>query len=192
MDGALEPAGCLGDLGWYNIRFALWAMNWQMPHAVTGRILSQSAAIRRAAPEFSGELFFDGGVSAGFYCSFLAAIQQWAYVSGQKGYLRVPDFVHPLDSYEPAFEVNDIEVRRQVAPDTSAGLRFADPLQMGHATAQDTLDVPQFCEPDFVRQAERRLADVGVENANRSGRLPRIRAARAKPLNCELLNRCIG
>jgi predicted dehydrogenase len=25
----LEPYGCLGDLGWYCIRFALWVMNWQ-------------------------------------------------------------------------------------------------------------------------------------------------------------------
>src|SRR5437868_61606 len=27
----LEPLGCLGDLGWYNIRFSLWAMTEQMP-----------------------------------------------------------------------------------------------------------------------------------------------------------------
>ncbi len=27
----LEPLGCLGDLGWYTIRFALWAMKYQMP-----------------------------------------------------------------------------------------------------------------------------------------------------------------
>lgn len=30
----LEPLGCLGDLGWYNIRFALWAMN-RSPHSPT-------------------------------------------------------------------------------------------------------------------------------------------------------------
>ncbi len=38
-NGALEPAGCLGDLGWYCIRFALWTMNWRMPEAVAGKIL---------------------------------------------------------------------------------------------------------------------------------------------------------
>src|SRR5262249_54256326 len=38
---ALEPQGCLGDLGWYCIRFSLWAMRWQMPIEVTGRILAQ-------------------------------------------------------------------------------------------------------------------------------------------------------
>ena len=31
VNGALEPAGCLGDLGWYCIRFSLWAMNWKLP-----------------------------------------------------------------------------------------------------------------------------------------------------------------
>jgi len=39
-DATLEPLGCLGDLGWYNIRFTLWALNWQMPREVTARILS--------------------------------------------------------------------------------------------------------------------------------------------------------
>ncbi|HVW07385.1 MAG TPA: Gfo/Idh/MocA family oxidoreductase [Bryobacteraceae bacterium] len=28
---ALEPHGCMGDVGWYCIRLSLWAMNWQMP-----------------------------------------------------------------------------------------------------------------------------------------------------------------
>src|ERR1700690_4486876 len=73
VDGRLEPAGCLGDMGWYCIRFTLWTMKWQLPHTVTGRILSQSAAGpgRTPAPtEFIGEMIFDGDVSASFYCSF--------------------------------------------------------------------------------------------------------------------------
>ena len=37
VDGRLEPAGCLGDLGWYSIRFTLWALKWQLPRTVTGR-----------------------------------------------------------------------------------------------------------------------------------------------------------
>jgi hypothetical protein len=37
---ALEPLGCLGDLGWYCIRFSLWAMHWQMPLRVRGSVLS--------------------------------------------------------------------------------------------------------------------------------------------------------
>ena len=114
VDGRLEPTGCLGDLGWYCIRFALWTMNWQMPQAVSGRILTDSGTIagRTADPiEFSGELIFEGGVSCGFYCSFLAPHQQWVSVSGKKGWLRIPDFVHPYDAYEPAFELNRSMIR---------------------------------------------------------------------------------
>ena len=137
-DGALEPAGCLGDLGWYSIRLALWTLNWQLPQKVTGKILSQSAATGGRTPtptEFSGELFFDSGVSVSFYSSFLTGRQQWAHVSGQNGWLRLPDFIHPLNSYEPAFEVNEKIIT--VASDVKCP-PSADPLPQGHATAQDT------------------------------------------------------
>ncbi len=137
-NGALEPAGCLGDLGWYCIRFALWTRHWQSPCAVAGRILSQSENLpdRPSSPtEFSAELFFDDGVSVAFYCSFLAAHQQWVHVSGQKGWLRLPDFIHPFDSYEPAFEVNTKTIRCEARAKCPPG---ADPMAQGHATAQDT------------------------------------------------------
>ncbi|MEI7534493.1 MAG: Gfo/Idh/MocA family oxidoreductase [Verrucomicrobiae bacterium] len=137
-DGALEPAGCLGDLGWYSIRFALWTLNWQLPKTVTGKILSQSSAANGRTPspiEFSGELFFDDGVSVEFYSSFLAAKQQWAFVSGQKGWLRLPDFVHPFNGYEPAFELNEKFV---TVPGEVKCPPGASPMDFGHATAQDT------------------------------------------------------
>jgi len=137
-DGALEPAGCLGDLGWYSIRFALWTLNWQLPKTVTGKILSQSSAANGRTPspiEFSGELFFDDGVSMEFYSSFLAAKQQWAFVSGQKGWLRLPDFVHPFNGYEPAFELNEKFVTIPGEVKCPPG---ANPMDFGHATAQDT------------------------------------------------------
>lgn len=108
--GALEPYGCLGDLGWYCIRFALWVMNWQLPRRVTGRFLNEVTAPRSPAPvptEFSGELLFENGVSSGFYCSFITANEQCAIVSGSKGYLRVPDFVAPFFGSELSFEVNN-------------------------------------------------------------------------------------
>ena len=136
-DGALEPAGCLGDLGWYSIRFALWTLNWQLPHTVTGKILSQSPATGGRTPtpvEFSGELFFDGGVSVSFYSSFLTGRQQWSHISGQNGWLRLPDFIHPLNSYEPAFEVNEKNIT--VASDVKCP-PGVDPMAQGHATAQD-------------------------------------------------------
>jgi predicted dehydrogenase len=152
VDGRLEPAGCLGDLGWYCLRFTLWAMNWQLPHTVTGRLLSQSDVGPGRAPaptEFSGELFFDGGVSAGFYCSFLAAQQQWVNIGGVKGWLRLPDFVHPFDSYEPAFEVNRSEIRLRAAVGVQVQSAVSDPAEMGHPTAQDTRMFHNFADQVF-------------------------------------------
>jgi predicted dehydrogenase len=137
-NGALEPTGSLGDLGWYSIRFALWTLRWQMPESVSGKILSQSENLpgRPASPiEFAATLFYPGGMTVEFYASFLAAIQQWVYVSGQKGRLRVPDFVHPFDTYEPSFELNETMVT--VAGDVKCP-PGTDPAAFGHATAQDT------------------------------------------------------
>ena len=149
INGALEPAGCLGDLGWYCIRFALWTMNWKMPRVVTGKILSQSPKLRNRPPaptEFSGELIFDRNISAGFYCSFLAGFQEWIHVSGRDGWLRLPDFVHPFDSHRPAFEVNRREVRAGSGPKCPRG---ADPMAQGHPTAQDTRMFRNFASQIF-------------------------------------------
>lgn len=109
VDSRLEPYGCLGDLGWYCIRLALWVMKEKLPRGVTGRILREAGRSDSPAPipaEFSGELFFDGGVSSAFYCSFVTATEQWAFLSGSKGYLRLADFVLPFFGEETRFEVN--------------------------------------------------------------------------------------
>jgi predicted dehydrogenase len=106
----LERFGCLGDLGWYNIRFALWAMNYQMPERVSARTLTakgRSDSPSAVPVEFSAEMFFPGGVSASFYCSFIGEHQQWVNVSGTKGYLYVDDFVLPFYGSEVAFEVSN-------------------------------------------------------------------------------------
>lgn len=110
MHSGLEPLGSLGDLGWYNIRFSLWVMNYEMPERVTGRMINQSG--RPDSPDsvpiqFSGELLFPGGVTAGFYCSFETEHQQWANVSGSKGHVHLRDFVLPFYGAEASFEVNN-------------------------------------------------------------------------------------
>ncbi len=112
LNSDLEPQGCLGDLGWYCIRFALWAMNWQMPHRVWGRILTERK--RQDSPlsvplEFSAELTFDEQVTASLYCSFLTHHQQWANVSGDRGYIHINDFVLPYHGSHSRFDISNAE-----------------------------------------------------------------------------------
>ena len=140
----LEPYGCLGDLGWYCIRFALWVMNWQLPQRVTGRFLREDTAKGSPAPvptEFSGELLFQNGVSSGFYCSFVTANEQCALISGSKGYLRLADFVAPFFGSELTFEVNNA-VHNVSGCDFNMEAhwrRFAVPeYGNSHSTAQET------------------------------------------------------
>lgn len=150
VSSELEPLGCLGDLGWYNIRFSLWVMNQQMPERVTGRLLAQHGRSDSRSPvstEFSGELLFPNGASASFYCSFRTEIQQWASVSGERGHLYVPDFVLPhvgaesaFDVFNPTFQVNGCDFRMENHP-----RRFAvAEASHGTADAQETNMVREF------------------------------------------------
>ena len=114
VNSELEPAGSLGDLGWYCLRFALWAMRWRLPREVSGRILLERGSRRSPTPvpiDFSGELIFDDQTTAGFYSSFIAQHQQWVNVGGAKGLLHLPDFVHPNSDHEPTFQLNQTQVR---------------------------------------------------------------------------------
>jgi predicted dehydrogenase len=137
-DGSLEPTGSLGDLGWYCIRFALWTLHWQLPESVAGKILSQSESLAGRVPsptEFAATLYYPGGLTVEFYASFRAANQQWVHISGEKGALRLPDFIHPFNTYQPAIEVNGTMVTVAGGPTCPPG---SDPAEFGHATAQAT------------------------------------------------------
>lgn len=142
LHSEMEPTGCLGDLGWYCIRFTLWALKWKMPREVTGRILSRRGAHGSPSTvpvEFSAELIFDDGVSAGFYTAFVVPNQQWVNVSGGKGSLSIPDFVHVVNSHEhePIFEVNQTRVQVKCCDCTG-------PHNDSRATAQETHMIRNF------------------------------------------------
>jgi len=135
VNAALEPAGCLGDLGWYNIRIALWAVNWRLPREVSARTLAQTDS--RVPTDFSAELLFDGGVSAGLYCSFINFRQQWVNVSGTKGYLQIPDFVNPFHGGELGFEVLNIGLDGYNNLPNARRVTIAEHGN-GHPTAQES------------------------------------------------------
>ena len=181
LHSELEPTGCLGDLGWYNIRFSLWTMNWQLPHAVSGRILSQRSSNTSPAPtptDFSGELIFNDDTSAGFHCSFLTAFQQWGIVSGTKGNLYIPDYVHPVNIHEPSFDVNNTQIRvkccnctdahtnsRAQAQDTNMIRNFADQIHSG--TLND--------EWPMMSLKTQQVMDACFESAKNDGKLTLVK-----------------
>jgi predicted dehydrogenase len=106
----LEPAGALGDLGWYTIRATLFVMGYEMPVSLRATMLSTASRPDSPHPvpsELSAELFFANGVSAAFYNSFLTENQQWLHVSGTKGHLRVDDFVLPFPGGRLGFVVSN-------------------------------------------------------------------------------------
>jgi predicted dehydrogenase len=142
VSNVLEPLGSLGDLGWYNIRFSLFVMKYQMPLKVSGRILAECGTGAAPVPlEFSGELFFAGGVSASFYCSFNTELQQWAHVSGSKGCISMRDFVLPYYGCEsefiadrPVFNVKGTSYHWESHPKRFAVTEYSD----GSPDAQET------------------------------------------------------
>jgi predicted dehydrogenase/CDGSH-type Zn-finger protein len=97
MDPALEPMGCLGDLGQYCIRFGLWAYAWEMPASV--RAVAHARNAQGVPTHTSCEFVWpSGGPEGGPRVlhadnSFSVALRQHAEVCGTQAFLRLEDFV---------------------------------------------------------------------------------------------------
>ena len=159
----LEPLGSLGDLGWYNIRFSLWAMKYRTPEAVTGRIIHAQNGVPL---EFAGELMFPGGASASFYCSFQTELQQWAHVSGTKGTVLVPDFVLSYYGCEASFEANtpvfhvvNTRYHWESHPKRYAVTEYSD----GHPTAQESNMIRTFSNLVTSKQLDPTWGDIALK-----------------------------
>ena len=168
-DSRLEPHGCLGDLGWYTIRFALWVMKFERPTEVTARRLAEAGgpgSPEKVPFEMSGEMLFPGGVSASFYCSFRTANEQWATVSGTKGLVHVPDFVLPFFGDEVRFEVTnslfevagcDFDMQRRSRP------VVVPEYSNSHPTAQEARLFRAFSELVTSGRLEPRWGEMALE-----------------------------
>lgn len=160
----MEPLGALGDLGWYNIRFSLFVMKYAMPAKVSGRVLTENAA--GVPMEFSGELFWDGGVSASFYCSFNTELQQWAHVSGTKGSIALRDFVLPYFGCEsefvadrPVFNVSGTRYHWESHPKRYAVTEYSD----GSPDAQETNMIRTFSDLVLSKKVSPFWPDVALK-----------------------------
>jgi predicted dehydrogenase len=167
VSDALEPLGSLGDLGWYNIRFSLWVMKYQLPQAVSGRMLAEYGTGSAPVPlEFSGELFFAGGASASFYCAFNTELQQWAHLSGTRGSLAVRDFVLPYYGCEsefiadrPVFNVKGTSYHWESHPKRFAVPEYSD----GAPDAQETNMIRTFSALVLSGKVEPMWGDIALK-----------------------------
>ncbi|OYP37970.1 Gfo/Idh/MocA family protein [Rhodopirellula sp. MGV] len=162
-DAKLERHGCLGDLGWYCIRLILWTMNWKAPSKVSGRTikkLSREGVEGWVPGEFQGELIYDDGPSASFFCSFLSFNQQTATISGDEGYISLDDYVLPLYGSQSSFDVNrhDLQIdncrwnfRRMTET------RTFDEFHSGEPNSQEVAMVRRFADQVLRKEIDQDL-----------------------------------
>ena len=168
VDSQLEPFGCLGDLGWYCIRFLLWANHWQKPTQLTGKCLTGMRGEKsetEVPAEFSAELVFPNGSTGSFYCSFNTGNQQWAHVSGTKGNAFIPDFVLPyfgcevsFDIEKPKFVINGCDFHMQA----HTRQMVVDEYASGHAPAQEINMIETFNQIVLNRQLDPFWGDISL------------------------------
>lgn len=166
VSSSLEPQGCVGDLGWYTIRFALWTMKYQMPEKVSGRMLAQagrSDSPDKVPMEFSAEMLFADGVSASFYNSFLTEHQQWCNISGTRGNLTVKDFVLPVLGNELSFETSNPEFKIEgceFVMEDHTRIHKTREYSNSHETAQETNLYRTFADIVLNGQPDDHWADI--------------------------------
>ncbi|MDB4413039.1 Gfo/Idh/MocA family oxidoreductase [Pirellulaceae bacterium] len=177
----LEPQGCLGDLGWYQIRFALWAMNYEMPTKVIGRMISEHKRDDSPNPvpmEFSLDLFFANNVTANFYSSFITEHQQSCTVAGTQGYMRIDDFVLPFFGnglHYDVFNSNFVVDRCDFTMERHTSSHSVHEYGNNHANAQETLLFQDFSQLVIDKQLDpswpeaslktQKIMDAALESA---------------------------
>ena len=90
MKKSLEPLGCLGDLGWYNVRLTLWAFEYVLPSSVSCTYVEHTEEM--VPTHVVAQMRF-GKKTASFMCSFKAAFRNNAELVGQKAVISLEDFV---------------------------------------------------------------------------------------------------
>ncbi|KAL6785471.1 hypothetical protein ACKKBF_B00385 [Auxenochlorella protothecoides x Auxenochlorella symbiontica] len=97
-----DPLGALGDVGWYCVRAILWAYDFTPPTHVAahhGALFNEAGVPLNIA----ATLLFPGGRKARFLAAFDTVFTSKLEVYGDRGSLRLRDFVIPTAEHEASF-----------------------------------------------------------------------------------------
>jgi len=102
-----DPFGCIGDLGWYCIRFAQLVFSKSGKKATSAEVTHVKMNDEYVPLEATCVVNFDGLILS-FYCSFNKEITNVATVYGEKRKAFVHRFVLPPDEPKIHIEVSDV------------------------------------------------------------------------------------
>jgi len=139
VSASTEPLGAIGDLGWYNVRLSIELAGGACPGTV------RCVAHRRVngvPTHATAELVFPDGMVSTFHCSFHHPRRQWAEACGDRGVIRIRDFVHntepdaAFDCESAAMDANAAHVIRTIhAPGMPEVVQMIDTfstIALGH------------------------------------------------------------
>ena len=90
--------GAMLDLGWYNVRAALWALG-----GLPQRVFATARYRNDVDMNLSALMWYDNDRMASFDCGFDLSPRKWLEVVGTAGSLVCDDFTRPWDSQRPRF-----------------------------------------------------------------------------------------
>ncbi|DBB02453.1 hypothetical protein WJX82_006460 [Trebouxia sp. C0006] len=102
----LDGLGCLGDMGWYCVRAALWAYGFEKPMSVSahaGPLYNKEGVLLHVG----ATIIWSDGRRANFQCGFDQALTQYLEVAGTHGTVRLDDFVIPYRPDKASFLVTN-------------------------------------------------------------------------------------
>ena len=136
--------GSLLDLGWYNVRVALWAFG-ELPR----RVFATARYRNEADMNMNALMWYDDDRVASFDCGYDMAHRKWFEVAGHKGSLVCDDFLVPWDLDKPRFW------RHEGTESTE---------HLASAAVQEQLMVENFC--NAIRSGQRNEAWTDMTVAN--------------------------
>ncbi|EME30381.1 Uncharacterized oxidoreductase [Galdieria sulphuraria] len=89
-DPSLEPAGCVGDVGWYVVRFILSFVGYD--RKVISVYAVGNETDHGAMDDCCGVVQFEDNITAHFDCGFTSGYRQWGECLGTLGMFRVDRF----------------------------------------------------------------------------------------------------